>query len=182
MEITKLTENLNNVQSLPDKPSLTAAELKQEFDKAANTIKSYINEILIEQLIAILTEIEDDISEGNSSVNTINATITTMKNKLDGIASGANKYVHPTSAGYKHIPSGGSSGQVLKWKANGEAQWGTDNNTTYSVATTSKSGLMSSTDKTKLNGVAPGATRVVISKGTSAPSGGNNGDYYIQYF
>ena len=38
---------------------------------------------------------------------------TTEKNKLAGIAEGANKYVHPTSSGNKHIPSGGSAGQIL---------------------------------------------------------------------
>lgn len=54
------------------------------------------------------------------------------KTKLDGIATGANKYVHPTTSGNKHIPSGGSAGQVLKWSADGVAVWGTDNNTTYS--------------------------------------------------
>lgn len=32
-------------------------------------------------------------------------------------------YTHPTGAGYKHIPSGGAKGQVLKYKASGEAQW-----------------------------------------------------------
>lgn len=57
------------------------------------------------------------------------------KTKLDGIATGANKYVHPTTSGNKHIPSGGSAGQVLKWSADGTAVWGTDNNTTYSNMT-----------------------------------------------
>ena len=47
------------------------------------------------------------------------------KSKLDGIASGANRYTHPTSAGNKHIPSGGSSGQILQWSSNGTAKWGT---------------------------------------------------------
>ena len=32
-------------------------------------------------------------------------------------------YTHPTSAGNKHIPSGGSSGQFLKWSADGTATW-----------------------------------------------------------
>lgn len=73
------------------------------------------------------------------------------KTKLDGIAKNANNYVHPTTPGNKHIPSGGSTGQVLKWSADGTAVWGTDNNTTYTNATTSKAGLMSATDKTKLN-------------------------------
>ncbi len=104
------------------------------------------------------------------------------KTKLNGIATGANAYTHPTTTGNKHIPSGGSSGKILRWKADGEAQWGDDNNTTYGVATTSANGLMSSTDKTKLNGIATGATKNVISVGTAAPSGGNNGDIYIQYF
>lgn len=45
------------------------------------------------------------------------------KIKLDGIASEANKYVHPTTAGNKHIPAGGSSGQVLGWNSNGTAKW-----------------------------------------------------------
>ena len=32
-------------------------------------------------------------------------------------------YTHPTTAGNKHIPSGGSSGQFLKWSASGTAVW-----------------------------------------------------------
>ena len=33
------------------------------------------------------------------------------------------KYTHPTTAGYKHIPTGGQIGQILNWKSSGEAQW-----------------------------------------------------------
>lgn len=50
--------------------------------------------------------------------------------KLNGIAEGANKYVHPTSAGNKHIPAGGTSGQILHWSADGTAKWGP--NSTFS--------------------------------------------------
>lgn len=46
------------------------------------------------------------------------------KKKLDGVATGANKYIHPTASGNKHIPSGGSSGQILRWSADGTAVWG----------------------------------------------------------
>ena len=73
------------------------------------------------------------------------------KKKLDCIASGANNYVHPTSSGNKHIPSGGSAGQFLKWSADGTAVWANDNNTTYSDATQSTHGLMSVNDKKKLD-------------------------------
>lgn len=55
------------------------------------------------------------------------------KKKLDGVAAGANNYVHPTTAGNKHIPSGGASGQFLKWSASGTAVWAADNNTTYAA-------------------------------------------------
>ena len=47
-----------------------------------------------------------------------------MVTKLNGIAANANNYSHPTSAGNKHIPSGGSSDQILRWSANGTAAWG----------------------------------------------------------
>lgn len=62
-------------------------------------------------------------------------------------------YSHPTSSGNKHIPSGGSAGQFLKWSADGTAVWAADNNTTYNNATQSSAGLMSSTDKKKLDSV-----------------------------
>ena len=65
------------------------------------------------------------------------------KKKLDGVATGANAYSHPTSSGNKHIPAGGSAGQILRWSADGTAVWGADNNTTYSAfkgATSSAAG------------------------------------------
>ena len=49
-----------------------------------------------------------------------------------GIPAQDTVYTHPTSSGNKHIPSGGSAGQFLKWSADGTAVWAADNNTTYS--------------------------------------------------
>ncbi len=51
------------------------------------------------------------------------------KTKLNGIATSANNYSHPTNSGNKHIPSGGSSGQILKWSADGTATWAAETNT-----------------------------------------------------
>ena len=74
--------------------------------------------------------------------------------KLNGIAASANNYVHPTSAGNVHIPSGGSSGQFLKYDSAGTAVWAADNDTTYSVG---DGGLtqnnFTNTLKTKLDGI-----------------------------
>ena len=49
------------------------------------------------------------------------------KEKLKNIDENANNYTHPTTAGNKHIPSGGSAGQVLKYGgSSGAASWGSD--------------------------------------------------------
>ena len=79
----------------------------------------------------------------NATTSTAGLMSASDKSKLDGIASGANNYTHPTSSGNKHIPAGGSSGQILRWASDGTAQWGSDNNTTYSAfkgATSSAAG------------------------------------------
>lgn len=52
--------------------------------------------------------------------------------------------------------------QKLMWNNTSKSfECGTDNNTTYSNATTSVNGLMSSTDKTKLDGIATGANNYI---------------------
>ena len=90
------------------------------------------------------------------------------KSKLNGIAANANNYSHPTSSGYKHIPSGGSSGQILRWSADGTAVWGTEKDTTYSVATQSSNGLMSSTDKTRVDNMYAKIQGYSVTSGTSS--------------
>jgi hypothetical protein len=54
--------------------------------------------------------------------------------KLDAIAASANNYTHPTSAGNVHIPSGGASGQVLKYASAGTAAWGSDDAVAMAIA------------------------------------------------
>lgn len=59
-------------------------------------------------------------------------------------------YTHPTTSGNKHIPSGGSEGQFLKWSADGTAQWAIDNdtkNTAGSTDTSSKIFLIGATSQ-----------------------------------
>lgn len=45
------------------------------------------------------------------------------KTKLAGIAANANNYVHPTTAGNKHIPAGGTVGQILVNNGDGTVEW-----------------------------------------------------------
>ena len=48
---------------------------------------------------------------------------TSEKNKLQGIAANANNYTHPTTAGNKHLPAGGTVGQVLVNSGDGTGEW-----------------------------------------------------------
>lgn len=97
-----------------------------------------------------ITAADIDISQNHTHSNkTVLDKITqAMLDKLAGIAEGANQYIHPTTAGNKHIPAGGGSGQILRWSADGTAVWGADNNTTYtafsgaSSSAAGKSGLV----------------------------------------
>lgn len=79
------------------------------------------------------------------------------KDKLAEIEDNANNYEHPTAPGSKHIPAGGSEGQILIYSSDGTAQWGEDKDTTYDNATANQSGLMSGDDKAKLDGIEAGA-------------------------
>lgn len=94
----------------------------------------------------------------------------TDKNKLDGIEKGANNYSLPAAnanglGGIKigYSPLAGTQKYPIVLDNNNKAYvdvpW---KNTEYSVATTSANGLMSSADKTKLNGIATNATKVLV--------------------
>lgn len=103
--------------------------------------------------------VEKEAGKGLSDENFTAA----LKDKLDGIAAGANKYVHPThtaaaSGLYKttvdeegHVTATTPVTKDDITKLGIPAQ-----DTTYDEATTAKAGLMSAADKTKLDGM--GAT------------------------
>ena len=112
------------------------------------------------------------------------------KSKLDGIAAGANKYTHPSytakSSGLYKVTVDGTghvSAATAVTKADITALGipGQDTNTTYSDATTSAHGLMSASDKSKLNGIASGATKNVstVKSFTLSASSWSSGAYTI---
>ena len=87
---------------------------------------------------------------GNATTSAAGLMSSGDKTKLDGIAAGANKYVHPTTAGNKHVPAGGAAGQILGWDADGTAKWVNEKDTTYGTF----KGATSSADGG--NGLVPG--------------------------
>ncbi len=82
----------------------------------------------------------------NSALDTANGKSTVTESSTNGkvTVNGTDikVYEHPTTAGNKHIPSGGSNGQVLKWAASGTATWGTDKDTTYSLSSGDNNGTI----------------------------------------
>lgn len=88
--------------------------------------------------------LDDKVDKVSGKGLSTNDYTTTEKTKLAGISEGANKvessttngnikiegtettvYTHPTTAGNEHIPSGGSTGQVLVYGgSSGTASWG----------------------------------------------------------
>lgn len=103
------------------------------------------------------------------------------KTKLSGIAEGANKYTLPTAS--SSTLGGVKTGDNIT-NANGAISVTKENvvnalgytpptkDTTYGNATTSAAGLMSASDKVKLNGVAEGANNYTLPAATSSSLGG----------
>lgn len=103
------------------------------------------------------------------------------KKKLDGIASGANKYIHPThvakSSGLYKVTideEGHVSATTAVTKADITALGipAQDTNTTYNNATQSAAGLESAADKTKLDGIETGANKYSLPAASSTVRGG----------
>lgn len=69
-------------------------------------------------------------------------------------------------AGLVPAPAKGDQAKFLK----ADGTWGTPENTTYDAATGSKAGLMSSADKTKLDGIEAGANKTTVDTALSTSS------------
>ena len=129
---------------------------------------------------------------GNAYVNVpwtdTNTTYNEATTSAAGLMSAADKtklnslsnYSLPTSTasalgGIKVGYTTSGKNYKVQLDANGNAYvsvpW-TDNNTTYSVATTSADGLMSKADKSKLDGIATGANNYSLPKSTTTALGG----------
>ena len=98
-------------------------------------------------------------------------------NKLNGIEDGANNYIHPDTHPASMITQSSSyrfvtDTQISSWNAKASTD----------VATTSANGLMSNTDKAKLDGIAENANNYTHPTGSGyshIPSGGSAGQVLL---
>jgi hypothetical protein len=158
----------SNVFTDADHTKLNAIEASADVTDATNVTAAGA---LMDSELSSITDVkalnQSVISGATPTFTTTNFTDASNKRlmtdaqetKLDSVASSANNYSHPTSAGNKHIPTGGSVGQILKNTASGTATWQTDANTTYSVG---DGGLttndFTNADHSKLNAIEASAT------------------------
>ena len=73
------------------------------------------------------------------------------KKKLDGIESGANKYIHPNNEGVRHV----TDAEKTYWNSKADK----------TIVTNSENGLMSYIDKIKLDGIESGANKYIHPEG-----------------
>ena len=90
MSLPTLNENLNIHQSLPDKPALNAEELKQEFDKASNLIKEYLNGILLPQIDTLMVSLESKDISLETALNTLNGIVSEAVLNISNLTNNVN--------------------------------------------------------------------------------------------
>ena len=81
------------------------------------SVSSHIEDASVHLTTAERTKLSD-ITDGATKTE---ASATNGKIKIDGVD--VTVYTHPTSAGNKHIPTGGATGNYLKYSASGTAAW-----------------------------------------------------------
>ena len=124
------------------------------------------------------SEITDFPTDATTSTSGLMSS--TDKTKLDGIATSANNYSHPSYTARtgkptaNQTPGFGQTATVSQITSDASGHVTGANDFTIkipsSTATTSAAGLMSSTDKTKLDGIATGANKTTVDTALSSTS------------
>lgn len=141
-----------------DSLSGTVLENKQVFDKLTEVVITKYNSAL-DYLYS--KNIDSGVTSTTATTTANGLMSSADKSKLNGIASGANNYTHPTYTARtgkptaNQTPAFGGTATVsqITSDSTGHVTNATDRTITIpnATATTSANGLMSSTDKTKLN-------------------------------
>lgn len=84
-------------------------------------ITAYGTAVTVPAAVSVKGNAESSYRTGQVNLTPANLGISATTTSVTVGNTTFNKYTHPTSAGYNHIPSGGSSGQFLKYDAPGTA-------------------------------------------------------------
>ena len=166
---SNLTENLTFFNNNPQQPIISTLSL--ELDSTNNKVKlsgiSFANGEYgsVDTSIQLSTD-EFKIVDGKLTLAKTYATQDNVEKELEDLTTTFNEAL----ATKQNTLTSGTNIKTI----NGNSVLGSGNivtpDTTYNEATTSASGLMSASDKTKLNGIASGATKVTVDSALSTSS------------
>ena len=120
----------SDIQSATNRTNLTTGE---KLAVSLGKIKKFFSDlktVAFTGSYADLTEKPTSMTANGGNADTVNGHTVDTDVPADAEFTDT-VYTHPETSGNKHIPSGGSSGQILRWSADGTAVWGADNDTTY---------------------------------------------------
>lgn len=84
--MTTLDTNLNYVSTLADQPAISTQELKQTFDMAGNTIKTWINEVHIPEIEAGFTStLNSAKSYTDTQITSVSGDVTALANIVNAL-------------------------------------------------------------------------------------------------
>lgn len=177
------THTLDDVTETTDKKIMTAAERTKLSGIATGANKTTVDTALSStstnpvQNKVVNTALGGKVDKVDGKGLSTNDYTTAEKNKLAGIAAGANAYTHPSytakSSGLYKVTvdaTGHVSEATAVAKSDITALGIPSTNTTYSNATQSAAGLLSASDKTKLDGIETGANKTVVDSALSSTS------------
>ena len=145
---------IDQLRPLGNFPAVDASDVQVGNERLSTVLSDTPSKNYVDN--ALSGKVDKETGKGLSA----NDYTTLEKTKLSSIEANANNYVHPTTSGNRHIPSGGSSGKILGWSADGTAAWVDPESSEYSDATPTSHGLMSVADKIKLDGISAGAEKM----------------------
>lgn len=129
-EVAKIIDKVDKVTGKSLSTNDFTDALKTKLDGLSNYNDTAVKTSISEEITraktaetALGSRIDNKVDKVDGKQLSTNDYTTTEKTKLGGVAAGANNYVHPTTAGNKHIPSGGSTGQILINSGDGTAVW-----------------------------------------------------------
>lgn len=129
-EVAKIIDKVDKVTGKSLSTNDFTDALKTKLDGLSNYNDTAVKTSISEEITraktaetALGSRIDNKVDKVDGKQLSTNDYTTTEKTKLGGVAAGANNYIHPTTAGNKHIPSGGSTGQILINSGDGTAVW-----------------------------------------------------------
>ena len=81
--------------------------------------------------ITDITNLQTTLNGKEAGLGNPSVTGYLLSSTIAGVRSWVAPYAHPVTSGNKHIPSGGSTGQILKWSADGTAVWAVEYSYTH---------------------------------------------------